>query len=81
MQVEEKLVGAVLGPSGRHIVEIQQYSGASVRSETTKQINMITIKSRLLFSLRRFRSARRGFMHQELGTGSSLSRGRRYDNK
>jgi len=31
IQVEEKLVGAVLGPSGRHIVEIQQYSGASVQ--------------------------------------------------
>merc|ERR1712210_397519 len=26
-----ELVGAVLGPSGRHIVEIQQYSGASVQ--------------------------------------------------
>jgi len=31
IQVEEKLVGAVLGPSGRHIVEIQQYSGSSVQ--------------------------------------------------
>lgn len=31
MQVEEKLVGAVLGPSGRHVVEIQQYSGATVQ--------------------------------------------------
>jgi len=31
IQVEEKLVGAVLGPSGRHIVEIQTYSGASVQ--------------------------------------------------
>merc|ERR1719367_1601142 len=27
----QKPVGAVLGPSGRHIVEIQQYSGASVQ--------------------------------------------------
>ena len=31
MQVEEKLVGAVLGPSGRHVVEIQQYSGATIQ--------------------------------------------------
>ena len=31
IQVEEKLVGAVLGPSGRHVVEIQQYSGATIQ--------------------------------------------------
>jgi len=31
MQVDEKIIGAVLGPSGRHIVEIQQYSGANVQ--------------------------------------------------
>jgi len=31
IEVEEKLVGAVLGPSGRHIVEIQQYSGTTIQ--------------------------------------------------
>merc|ERR1719430_1997454 len=31
VQVEERLVGAVLGPSGRHVEEIKQYSGADVQ--------------------------------------------------
>ena len=31
LQVNESLVGAVLGPAGRHIVEIQQYSGANIQ--------------------------------------------------
>jgi len=31
VQVEERLVGAVLGPSGKHVTEIKQYSGADVQ--------------------------------------------------
>jgi len=31
IEVNESLVGAVLGPAGRHIVEIQQYSGANIQ--------------------------------------------------
>merc|ERR1719430_874206 len=31
VQVEERLVGAVLGPSGRHVQQIKQYSGADVQ--------------------------------------------------
>jgi len=31
VQVEERLVGAVLGPSGRHVEEIKQYSGAEIQ--------------------------------------------------
>lgn len=31
VEVEERLVGAVLGPSGRHVEEIKQYSGADVQ--------------------------------------------------
>lgn len=31
IEVNESLVGAVLGPAGRSIVEIQQYSGAAIQ--------------------------------------------------
>jgi len=31
IEVNESLVGAVLGPAGRHIIEIQQYSGANIQ--------------------------------------------------
>jgi len=31
VQVEERLVGAVLGPAGRYVEEIKQYSGADVQ--------------------------------------------------
>jgi len=31
VQVEERIVGAVLGPGGRHVEEMKQYSGADVQ--------------------------------------------------
>ena len=37
IEVNESLVGAVLGPAGRSIVEIQQYSGAAI--QISKKVN------------------------------------------
>ncbi len=31
IEINENIIGAVIGPSGRHVVDIQQYSGARVQ--------------------------------------------------